>query len=244
MNDDKWFESWFDSPYYHLLYAHRDEEEARSFLSRLSEHLHIPEGAVILDAACGKGRHAITLASMGFRVEGIDLSCRNISEAKKQEHPHLHFKEWDIRKVYIENHFDYVFNLFSSFGYFKDDADDRRVIESFARNLKPGGILVLDYINSEQAVKQLKPREIIPRGDIQFHVQKKIANGFIIKTIEFLGSDGHHQFEECLKLINLRQFEEMFSAAGFELIHLYGDYELNEFQPSSSPRLIMTARRK
>lgn len=35
-----------------------------------------------------------------------------------------------------------MLNLFTSFGFFMDPADDLRVIEGFARVLKPGGILV------------------------------------------------------------------------------------------------------
>lgn len=241
---EPWYEEWFDSPYYHILYAHRDEEEARGFIERLVTKLDIAPNANILDAACGKGRHSITLASLGFNITGIDLSAYNIEAAKKSEGKNLRFEEWDIRHVYRNNYFDYVFNLFSSFGYFEEDADDRLVIASFSQSLKKGGKLAIDYINTEYAVKYMKKREIIPRGEIQFHIQKRIENGFIRKKIEFLAEGADHRFEECLKIINLRQFETMLEGSGFVLQQIFGDYELNEFNSSSSPRLIMIAEKK
>ncbi|MBL0310654.1 MAG: methyltransferase domain-containing protein [Bacteroidetes bacterium] len=240
---EPWYEEWFDSPYYHILYEHRNDEEAERFIHLLTEKLHVVHGSNILDAACGKGRHSKTLARLGFHVTGIDLSESNIAAAKKIEEKNLHFEEWDIREVYRENSFDYVFNLFSSFGYFEDTADDQQVVTSFAKSLKPGGTLVLDYINSQYAVKHIKAREIIPRGEIQFHIKKRIEKGFIKKKIEFLVAGTDHQFEESLKLINLRLFEEMFQHAGFAITHLFGDYELNEFNSSSSPRLILVAKK-
>ena len=74
MMTKEWFSSWFDSPYYHLLYASRDEQEAKHFIEALQAHLKIAAGAFVLDAACGKGRHAKMLQRHGMHVEGFDLS--------------------------------------------------------------------------------------------------------------------------------------------------------------------------
>jgi SAM-dependent methyltransferase len=238
-----WFEEWFDSPYYHLLYENRSEVEAVAFIKKLTEELQIPKNAKILDAACGKGRHSRTLVKLGYDVTGIDLSQNSIQYAKDFETAHLHFAVHDIHEVYLKEGFDYVFNLFSSFGYCEDDNADSRAMKAFAENLKPGGILVLDYINTEWAVKNMKPREIIQRGETQFHIKKRLENGFIKKKIEFLAGIENQSFEEQLKIINLFRFEKMLKEAGLELGKTYGDYELNEFNSASSPRLIMVAQK-
>ncbi|MFB6258319.1 MAG: cyclopropane-fatty-acyl-phospholipid synthase family protein, partial [Flavobacteriales bacterium] len=68
-----WYETWFDSPYYHILYKDRDEEEAAFFVDRLMERLRAEKGDRILDLACGKGRHAVQLHRKGFDVTGVDL---------------------------------------------------------------------------------------------------------------------------------------------------------------------------
>lgn len=238
-----WFEEWFDSPYYHMLYCNRSEEEAENFIRKISLALHIPPHAKVLDAACGKGRHSRTLNKLGFDVTGIDLSKNSIAFAKQFENEHLHFAVHDIRETYNTNQFDFVFNLFSSFGYFDKETEDLKVIKAFAETLKPEGILVLDYLNSEWAVKVMKHRDIIQRGEVQFHIQKKLENGFIVKNIDFLIAGENHHYQEYLKVIPLNRFEKMFAEAGFTLLQSFGDYDLNEFKPADSPRLILVARK-
>lgn len=243
MGDKNWFEEWFNSPYYHLLYQNRSEEEAENFIKAITSFLNINEGAKVLDAACGKGRHSRTLAKLGFGVIGIDLSQNSIKYAKQFETTQLKFAVHDIREVYKANEFDYVFNLFSSFGYFEEDEEDLKAIEAFAATLKKEGTLVLDYINTEWAVKNMKPRDIIQRGEVQFHIQKRLENGFVKKRIEFLAHGEDYNFQEQLKVINLFKFEKMLKQAGLELKRTFGDYELNEFVSSSSPRLILVAQK-
>ena len=254
-----WFEEWFNSPYYHLLYSNRSEAEAELFINKISIFLNIPTGAKVLDVACGKGRHSKTLAKLGFNVTGIDLSensiadanrCLTLSEVEREQvsdtcaKGNLHFEIWDMRKTYKPNEFDFVFNLFSSFGYFDDEQDDYACINAFAENLKSTGTLVIDYINTECAVKNMKEREIIQRGEIQFHIQKKLEKGFIKKKIEFLAEGENYTFEEQLKVINQYKFEQMLTSAGFEIKNVFGDYDLNPFNASLSPRLIFVAVKK
>lgn len=240
----EWFAQWFDSPFYHILYNVRNEAEAEKFIGNITHHLNIEPGAKVLDAACGKGRHAKTLAKLGFDVSGIDLSKQSIDDAKKSNCSNLRFDVWDIREPYHPNSFGYVFNLFSSFGYFETDEDDLQVLRAFHEELFSGGTLVIDFFNSEKVVKEIKPREIIDRGEIQFHISKHVEKGFVVKSIEFLAAGEHQHYEERVKLINLFRFKEMFAAAGFELKQTFGDYDLNPFSHSDSPRLIMIATKK
>ncbi len=243
MGDKEWFEEWFDSPYYHILYSNRSTDEAKLFIAKLVERLKIPVGNKVLDIACGKGRHSQTLAAYGLDVTGIDLSHNSIAFARQFENDHLRFDVWDMRQVYKAGAFNFVFNLFSSFGYFEDDTQDQAAIQAFADNLMPGGTLVLDYMNTECVVKLLKTREIVPRGDIQFHIQKKIEKGFINKQIDFLANGVNYSYTEHLKVINLYRFKQMFASAGLGLKYTFGDYELNEFNPASSMRLILVAEK-
>ena len=118
MIEKDWFESWFDSPYYHLLYSNRDEREADLFIKNLINYINPSTKSKILDLACGKGRHSKVLADLGFDVTGIDLSENSIVSAKKMENESLHFYTHDMRFPFRANYFDYTFNFFTSFGYF------------------------------------------------------------------------------------------------------------------------------
>ena len=77
-NSESWFTSWFDTPYYHILYKDRDDKEAQIFMDNIVHYLNLPEEAKILDLACGKGRHSIYLNKLGYNVTGVDLSENSI----------------------------------------------------------------------------------------------------------------------------------------------------------------------
>lgn len=233
-----WFENWFDTEYYHLLYSHRNDDEANRFISHLIDFLQLKADSKVLDVACGKGRHSKYLAQCGMDVTGIDLSENSIHFARQFANEKLRFVRHDMREVFAEKEFDVVLNLFSSFGYFDDAADDAKAINAMTSGLKKRGHLVLDYMNPEYIIRNLKAREIIDRGEIQFHIQKKIENGFIVKQIDFLHNGEEHSYFERLKLIKPDDFKRMFSAAQLTTVNVFGDYALNEFSFANSPRQI------
>jgi len=162
-----WYESWFESPHCHALYSHRDEHEAAAFVDRLLGRLVLKPGSTVADLGCGTGRHARRLAAHGKRVLGIDLSATSLALAKRHETGSLWFRRQDIRLPFGVGTFDAVFNLFTSFGYFDDPADHVTVLENIARALRPGGWLVLDYINAQLAECCMAPEETIIRGGVR-----------------------------------------------------------------------------
>src|ERR1700754_3653734 len=94
----EWFREWFDSPYYHILYKNRDNEEAEFFLQNLVKQLRLHPVQKLIDLACGKVRHSIFLNKLGFDVLGVYLSPHSFTAAKAFENEHLHFELQDIRK--------------------------------------------------------------------------------------------------------------------------------------------------
>ena len=76
---ENWYASWFKTPFYHILYKDRNDQEARFFMDGLTSFLNLPSGSEILDLACGKGRHARYLNELGFDVTGVDLSPESIA---------------------------------------------------------------------------------------------------------------------------------------------------------------------
>lgn len=238
-----WFENWFDTEYYHLLYGIRDEKEASMFIQNLLQFLTPHHESFFLDLACGKGRHSFYLHEKGYRVCGIDLSRRNIRYASKFAGKGMEFICHDMRKELPGKKFDYVFNLFTSFGYFDDPLDDLLVLEAINRALKPGGILVLDYFNFSKPHPKFYNPYSKKHGKIVFNIQKKIEQNRIIKKI-LVKDGGHHiQFEEKVRIYDLRQFEQILSSCGLYITCVFGDYELNTFNENSSDRLILIAQK-
>lgn len=239
----QWFETWFSTPYYDLLYRHRNEDEAAAFLDALTGMLHPQPGAAMLDVACGKGRHAIYLAEKGFEVTGIDLSYKNIAEAKKEENERLSFFQHDMRKLFRVNYFDFIFNFYTSFGYFASDAEDLQCIKAFAAGLRPGGKLVIDFFNVKYILQQLVEDESKMIDGIGYTISKSFVDGFVIKNIAVNDHGNIFQFSEKVKAISLKQFEQLFTLAGLRLVATFGNYRLDPFDAATSERLILMAEK-
>ena len=234
----EWFSEWFDTPYYHQLYNNRDFHEADRFMTNLLEHLNLKNGSSILDLACGKGRHSFLLNNKGYTVKGVDLSIQSIESAKQLETKNLKFEVHDMRDN-INEEFDAIFNLFTSFGYFADDSDDIAVLETIKNSMKPNSIAVIDFMNAERVIKKLVKSETQTRGKIDFKIKRYVENKIIHKNIQFKVKKINYDFTEKVKAINLEDFKNYFSSVGLTLTETFGNYNLDEFDVNNSDRLIM-----
>lgn len=233
-----WYTSWFNTPYYHILYKDRDHREARLFMDNLTSHLLLNSDAHILDLACGKGRHSVYLNELGFEVTGVDLSEESIAYARQFENERLHFDIHDMCEPYHRK-FDAVFNLFTSFGYFEKPEDNLKTIKAIKANLKDGGLGVIDFMNVNYVLPRLVKENNKQVEGIHFKMTRDYENGYIVKKIRFSDEGRDYEFSERVRAFTLNDFMEMFLAAGVELKEVYGDYQLNEYNESNSSRLIM-----
>lgn len=242
--NQKWYHNWFNSPYYHILYSQRNFEEAEHFIDNICSYLSPDSSVKILDAACGKGRHSIYLNKKGYDVTGIDLSRESIKYASAFENNHLHFWVHDIRNLFYVNYFDIVLNLFTSFGYFEKDSDNQHAINMFAKALKPGGILVMDFMNVEKIAKNLVVREVKTMEGIDFHINRKLQNNFVVKEISFEHLGRKLAFKEEVRALTISDFERYFAKAGIQIQAVFGNYDLKDFDGKNSERLILIGKKQ
>lgn len=238
-----WFEEWFDSPYYHILYKNRDMVEAESFISTLLSYLKPLKTDHLLDIACGKGRHAKTMNDFGFYVDAFDLAENSIACAKQYGNERLKFYVNDIRSPLNTNHYNFAFNLFTSFGYFDDDNDNILAIDAIAQSLKVNGVLVLDFMNVTKIVNDLVEAETKTIEGITFNISKNVVDGFIVKQIDFEDKGNSYSFQERVKAISKNDFIRYFDLANLKIEATFGDYALNTFDENTSERLIIVARK-
>ncbi|MFV8379044.1 class I SAM-dependent methyltransferase [Flavobacterium sp. LB3R33] len=235
---ENWYTSWFDTPYYHILYKDRNYREAQVFMDNLTHYLNLPEKAKVLDLACGKGRHSIYLNQLGFTVLGADLSENSITEATKNTNETLNFKVHDMREPFEEK-FDAIFNLFTSFGYFENDEDNLTTLKAIKESLSEYGFAVIDFMNVAQVLETLVPEETKTVEDIDFHIKRYLKDGHIYKEIDFEDKGQKFHFTEKVKALTLKDFEELMEEAGIYLLDIFGDYKLKKFHKTDSERLIM-----
>lgn len=239
---NEWFRTWFDSPFYALLYKNRSEQEAADFVDRLIEKLDLPDRSSILDLACGRGRHSIRLYDKGYRVVGIDLSNNSIEYAKQFEKEGLKFLRDDMRTFDLGTKFNAVLNLFTSFGYFENISDNLLVLKNVQKHLKSEGIFVIDYFNAFKVEKEIVDYEEKQVDGVSFIIRKKVENGQIIKRITIDQENRKMEFEERVQLIHPDDLKEMLEGQSFEILHTFGDYFLGEYDQEKSDRFILIGK--
>ncbi|MEO8712096.1 MAG: methyltransferase domain-containing protein [Parafilimonas sp.] len=245
MQTNEWFRLWFSSPYYDILYHERNKEEAEGLIDKLVNYLQIPEHSFILDAACGKGRHSIALAAKGFDVTGVDISASSITEAKKYDRDNLHFYLHDIRLPFYINYFNYAFNFFTSFGYFKTLREHNDALRTIAQSVKLNGMFILDYLNVHFAEDNLKHNDTVEIDHVVFDIERWVDEKCFYKRIHVKDEEKklNEIFTECVEKFSLSDFTNMFSKQGLQIETVFGDYDLNEYDEKKSPRMIMVAKK-
>ena len=231
---------WFDSDYYHILYKHRDYDEARNFIDNIVKYLDLKKGSKILDLACGIGRHSIYLDKIGFKVVGADNSPNNIKKAKVNQNQSLSFIQMEM----IDNtnyKYDCIFNLFTSFGYVSHDYN-LKTIKNIERQLKDNGTAVVDFMNTLFVKNNLVIEETKVIDNLSFKIKRRSDGKHIYKEIKFYDKKDYF-FQEKVMDLSLNDFQKYLERYNLTIIKKFGNYNLNEFDIKNSKRLIMVIKK-
>jgi len=240
-----WYDAWFGSDAYKLAYQHRDQDEAREVIDLVEGLAHPAPGAHVLDIGCGRGRHALDLARRSYAVTGLDLSEDAIADARQAAADadlDVQFVVQDMREPACDACADGAVNLFTTFGYFEDDAESQRALTAVARALKPKGWFVQDFLNPSHVADTLVPADTIEREGTRIHQRRWIEDDRVHKEIDVVQNGSRDTFRESVRLFTREDFEEMYATAGLRLQSIHGDYDGRDFA-ADSPRMILYARK-
>lgn len=231
-----------------LVYKHRDMQGAYNEVKGMIEWLKLDQGAEVLDLCCGMGRHSMALTDFGYKVTGIDLSGVLLKEAVRLDtQQKVQWIQGDMRDVQINQQFDAVVNLFTSFGYFEEDAENEKVLHEIYRLLKPSGQgqFIIDFLNPEFVERNLVPFSKRKEGSSTIEETRKIEDGFVRKTIVVSepGAEDRSYLEQ-VKLYHQEAFLTMLDRVGLEVLHVYGAYDASPYDKTESKRMIFVGRRK
>lgn len=242
-----WFEVWFDSPLYDKMYAKRDDEEANRLANFLEQKIPVNKYPEILDLGCGRGRHSINFAKRGYQVTGIDLSevaIKKAEEKAQQENLHIDFLVGDMRET-LDRKFDCIINLFTSFGYFENDNENRMVLQAMHDMMRSDGLLVIDYLNAQQVKNNIKSFEEGEIDNIHYKIHRFIEGDTVNKKMEFYKNDNNDTqiYQERVKLYDQDWFSQNLKKEGLKIDEIYGDYMGNPINTVNSSRLLMICSR-
>lgn len=224
--------SWFASPYYALLYQHRDEQEAENFVKVLLQNLNISPPARVLDAGCGRGRYARAFARQGFEVDAIDYAAQPLDLPEGVRFYKADYRDWKSPHLY-----DLVGSFFSSFGHTTSWDTVVRSMKALRSFVKPGGYLVLDYLNI--ARRNPTPHEVREIEGVQFEITRWQDSHALYKRIQVHAEGREEVHEEVLYKLTQGDLATLADRVKLNIVAWWGDYEGKPFSVEESPRLIL-----
>jgi SAM-dependent methyltransferase len=254
MTASSWWRSYFDDAYFELHDPLFDEARSRREVAGVRELLGLTEGARVLDAPCGWGRHARLLAEGGCVVFGADISPALLRRARVTPAgddavppgvPHTEaafageddqpappppaYVAADIRSLpWADASFDAVINVFTSLGLFLSDDEDVAALREARRVLRPGGALLLESMHRDDVIRSYAERDrwMLPDGT-EVRVRRRFdpVAGISHERLRWRRGDEEGRKAHALRLRTATELDGLLRAAGFGRIRYFGDWD-------------------
>jgi len=242
-----WWETLFEDAYPRLWSSLLTPERTSREVAGIEGFLELALGASILDLCCGQGRITMPLAQKGYRMTGLDLSERLLELARaaaREAGVDVRWRRADMRDIPWEEEFDAVISIFTSFGYFEDEAENQRVLEGVRRALVPGGKFLIDVNHRDRMVQLFQDRYWFEVEDIVVWVERHFdpVKGISRETMRWLEGDEERQRSFSVRCYTATELARMLRRAGLEPVAFYGDFDQSEFTKDSR-RLIVLAEK-
>jgi len=197
----------------------------------------------VLDLPCGPGRHALPLAERGHRVVAVDRTPSYLAELRSAagELP-IEVVQADMRDFARDDAFDLALNLYHSFGYFPDRADDARVLANLRRSLRDGGALVMDLHSWELMGRGFEPvrERALPDGSV-VREEASIDGDWMTSTWTLTRDGEAHARDMSLRLYSAETLRAALNEAGFPYVTVFGGFDLRPWD-DEAVRLVVLAR--
>ena len=230
-----------------MLFNTQRLELAKEQVQQVEKLLQLPGGARILDLCCGIGRHSIELADLGYAVTGVDRTQRYIEQARQTALARglgPVFLVGDMRDYRSPDGYDAVLNMFGSFGYFADEADDRKVVANMYEALRPGGQVLIETMGKEILARQFQERNWHEVDDLLILSEQKITQNWGRVETRWIAIRGTERIEHHVSIHSYSAVElsSLLADVGFREIRVFGSLDGIEYNQDAQ-RLVVVARK-
>ncbi|MCP4676265.1 MAG: class I SAM-dependent methyltransferase [Deltaproteobacteria bacterium] len=247
----EWWSDIFDDDYLSLLPASAARDTRRE-VDFIEKNLSVNKESLILDLACGNGRHAVGMSRRGYRIVGVDLSLPMLAragEAAQEADQKINFIHGDMRDLGFDQTFDGIYCVGTSFGYF-DEPTNQKVLEGVAKALKPGAPFLLEVANRDHAIAD-QPNLTWFEGDGSVCMEETnfnfINSRLYVARQLIMGESGRQvKHELSIRLYSLHELGMMLHKAGLAVSQVAGHSATPGafFGADSAYIIILASRRK
>jgi len=228
-----------------LLFNSERMQSAGQEVEQIVSLLKLQPGVSICDLCCGVGRHSLELGRLGYCVTGVDRTGLYIEEAKKKANKqglNIRFLQDDMRSFCEPNSFDAVINVFTSFGFFEEAADDKRVLENVYESLKEGGKFVIDIVGKEVLARIFQEKRWFEEDGVIVLEESKLSEDWSSVESRWIKiKDGERdEFRFSLRLYSAARLSELLKSCGFGKVGIYGDLSGSPYNQTAK-RLVVVA---
>lgn len=230
-----------------LLFNRQRQSSAREQVRQIVELLQLEPGTRILDLCCGTGRHSLELSAGGYAVTGVDRTKRYIEAARlegEERHLNASFLVADMREYCLPHGYDAILNLFGSFGYFDDPADDRKVVENMLASLRPEGQFLIETMGKEILARGFRTRNWDEVGDMLVLSEKTITHHWGRVETRWIVIRGTERIEHRVSIRSFSALElsSLLESCGFADVQVYGSLDGTEYDQTAE-RLVVVGRK-
>ncbi|MFC1900805.1 class I SAM-dependent methyltransferase [Chloroflexota bacterium] len=240
--DDSFWETWGD----HMFNPDRIEA-AKDEMEKVINLLDIKPGAHVLDLCCGVGRHSLELARRGFRVTGVDRTRSYLDRAVAQaeeEKLDVEFIQEDMRNFLRADSFDCVISMYTSFSYFKDPEEDRKVVQNVYGSLKSGGSFIIETHGKETLARILRERDWNERDGVIVLQERKVSQNWSWMENRWILLRGNKRIENEIshRLYAATELMALMTGCGFSKAEAYGGIDGSPYDHTAQ-RLAVVGRK-
>ena len=223
--DDFFWQTW--GP---LMFTAKRIADATEEVTRIIKLLDIKPGASVLDLGCGIGRISLEFARRGFLVTGVDRTTSYLEQARQQaekEKLNIEFVHADMRAFVRPDAFDSVVSTYTTFGYFEDPADDRRVVSNVYKSLKPGGAFLIDMHGKETLARVFQERDWSERDGVITLQERKVTQNWSWMQNRWILLKGNERIENSFshRLYSGTEMADLLTGCGFSRTDIYGSLD-------------------
>lgn len=206
--------------------------------------LKLQPGESICDLCCGVGRHSLEFSRLGYSVTGVDRTALYIEQAKKkavEQQLRIRFVQEDMRNFCEPNAFDSVINVFTSFGYFEDSADDGRVLENVYKSLRKGGKFLIDIMGKEVLARIFQEKRWRKEDGLIVLEEAKVSEDWssIDSRWIIITDDRRDECRFKLRLYSAAELGELLKGCGFAQVEVYGDFSGSPYDQTAKRLVVM-----